>query len=278
MTRRRDHDEVIGGDEDLRQYLEEISVFKVMDRATELRVATAAAAGDEAARRRMVECNLRLVVSIAMWYKNRDRELPVLDLIQEGNTGLIRATKKFKPHLGWKFSTYATWWIRQAITRALADKGAIIRVPSHMRTKLGQWKGAAKMLRHVLGRMAEPDEVAAFLEWDDEKAGRTESAFRAIAWTVGAWGGDDDDEPVNVPVAAPDQGARAATESCLTGVPEAISTVLNEKERLVLGLRFGMGDDPAMTLVQVGEELGFTRERARQVQDQALRKLYFVVV
>ncbi|WP_199533968.1 RNA polymerase sigma factor RpoD [Romboutsia weinsteinii] len=259
-------------DDPVRMYLKEIGKIPLLKPHEEIELATRMLAGDEMAKARLVEANLRLVVSIAKRYVGRG--MLFLDLIQEGNLGLIKAVEKFDYTKGFKFSTYATWWIRQAITRAIADQARTIRIPVHMVETINKLIRVSRQLLQELGRDPKPEEIAKEMEMTEDKvreimkiAQDPVSLETPIGEEEDSHLGDfipDDDAP------AP---AEAAAYSLLKEQIEDVLGSLNEREQKVLKLRFGLEDGRARTLEEVGKEFDVTRERIRQIEAKALRKL-----
>ena len=250
----------------------EIGKIPLLKPHEEVELAKRMLEGDEMAKQRLVEANLRLVVSIAKRYVGRG--MLFLDLIQEGNLGLIKAVEKFDYVKGFKFSTYATWWIRQAITRAIADQARTIRIPVHMVETINKLIRVSRQLLQELGRDPKPEEIAKEMEMTEEKvreimkiAQDPVSLETPIGEEEDSHLGDfipDDDAP------AP---AEAAAYSLLKEQIEEVLGSLNEREQKVLKLRFGLEDGRARTLEEVGKEFDVTRERIRQIEAKALRKL-----
>jgi RNA polymerase primary sigma factor len=256
----------------IRMYLAEIGRVRLLTYADEIRLAKGIARGDKRCKDRLVEANLRLVVSIAKKYRNRG--VSFLDLIQEGNLGLIRAAEKFDHTRGFKFSTYATWWIRQAITRAIADKGRTIRIPVHMIEKVNKFHRTHRRMTQVFGREPADEEIAQELDIPIEEILRLrEISQRAISLETPV--GDEDSSHLGdfLEDAAAVTPTDAVSESLLKlHLREALDE-LPERERQIIELRFGMKDDRPRTLEEVGREFDITRERVRQIQMKTLNLL-----
>lgn len=259
-------------DDPVRMYLKEIGQIPLLTVEEEQELAKRVVEGDQEAKRLLTEANLRLVVSIAKKYSGRG--LHILDLIQEGNTGLIRAVDKFDYTKGNKFSTYATWWIRQAITRAIADQARTIRVPVHMVEVINKATRCNRKLVQELGREPTLEEIADELNLPIEKiieANRTAADTLSLDTPVG----DEEDTTIGSFVEDDNTpGPADATSNAL--LAEALSEILNtltEREADVLRLRFGMYDGKTHTLEEVGQIFGVTRERIRQIENKAIRKL-----
>lgn len=259
-------------DDPVRMYLKEIGQVKLLTPEEEAELAARVAAGDKEAKDKLTEANLRLVVSIAKKYSGRG--LHILDLIQEGNTGLIRAVDKFDYTKGNKFSTYATWWIRQAITRALADQARTIRVPVHMVEVINKVTRCNRKLVQELGREPTVEEIADELGIPVEKvieANRTAADTLSLDTPVG----DEEDTTIGSFV-EDDNTPGPADATSNTLLAEALSEIfetLTEREADVLRMRFGMYDGRTHTLEEVGQIFGVTRERIRQIENKAIRKL-----
>ena len=259
-------------DDPVRMYLKEIGQVKLLTADEEIELAKRVSEGDKAAKDRLTEANLRLVVSIAKKYSGRG--LHILDLIQEGNTGLIRAVDKFDYTKGNKFSTYATWWIRQAITRAIADQARTIRVPVHMVEVINTATRCNRKLVQELGREPTLEEIAAELNLPIEKiieANRTAADTLSLDMPVG----DEEDTTIGSFVEDDNTpGPVDATSNAM--LSEALTEILGtltEREADVLRMRFGMYDGRTHTLEEVGQIFGVTRERIRQIENKAIRKL-----
>ena len=264
--------EGIGTEDPVRMYLKEIGTVPLLTADEELELAQRKADGDEAAKERLIEANLRLVVSIAKRYVGRG--MLFLDLIQEGNLGLIKAVEKFDYRKGYKFSTYATWWIRQAITRAIADQARTIRIPVHMVETINKLIRVSRQLLQELGREPTPEEIS-------EEMGMPVDRVREILKisqepvSLETPIGEEEDSHLgdfiqddNVPVPA-----EAASFTLLREQLVEVLGTLTEREQKVLRLRFGLDDGRARTLEEVGKEFNVTRERIRQIEAKALRKL-----
>ena len=259
-------------DDPVRMYLKEIGQVKLLTAEEEIELAKRVSEGDKKAKDRLTEANLRLVVSIAKKYSGRG--LHILDLIQEGNTGLIRAVDKFDYTKGNKFSTYATWWIRQAITRAIADQARTIRVPVHMVEVINKATRCNRKLVQELGREPTLEEIAAELNLPIEKiieANRTAADTLSLDMPVG----DEEDTTIGSFV-EDDNTPSPADATSNTLLAEALAEILGtltEREADVLKMRFGMYDGRTHTLEEVGQIFGVTRERIRQIENKAIRKL-----
>ena len=259
-------------DDPVRMYLKEIGQVKLLSADEEVELAKRVSEGDQEAKNKLTEANLRLVVSIAKKYSGRG--LHILDLIQEGNTGLIRAVDKFDWTKGNKFSTYATWWIRQAITRAIADQARTIRVPVHMVEVINKATRCNRKLVQELGREPTMEEIAAELGLPVEKiieANRTAADTLSLDTPVG------DEEDTSIGSFVEDERtpgpADATSNALLAEALKEILGTLTEREADVLRMRFGMYDGRTHTLEEVGQIFGVTRERIRQIENKAIRKL-----
>ena len=256
----------------VRMYLKEIGKVPLLSADEEVELAKRMAEGDEDAKKRLAEANLRLVVSIAKRYVGRG--MLFLDLIQEGNLGLIKAVEKFDYHKGFKFRTYATWWIRQAITRAIADQARTIRIPVHMVETINKLIRVSRQLLQELGREPTPEEIAAELDMPVERVREILKISQEPVSLETPIGEEEDShlgdfiQDDNVPVPA-----EAAAQTLLKEQLDEVLDTLTEREQKVLRLRFGMDDGRARTLEEVGKEFDVTRERIRQIEAKALRKL-----
>ena len=257
----------------VRMYLKEIGKVSLLNSAQEVDLAQRIEKGDQEAMKILINSNLRLVVSIAKKYKGRNN-LSFLDLIQEGNIGLMRAVVKFDWTKGNKFSTYATWWIRQAITRAIADQGRTIRIPVHMIETINKYKKIERELQHKFEREVTPEEVAKVMGIEPDKAHdivKLKQDTVSIAQKVGK------EEDTTLADFIPDEATpspfeSASSEILKTHIVDVLDT-LNPRERRVIELRYGLKDSRIRTLEEVGKEFGVTRERIRQIEAMALRKL-----
>ena len=264
--------EGISIEDPVRMYLKEIGKVPLLSAEEEIELAKKMEMGDQDAKRRLAEANLRLVVSIAKRYVGRG--LLFLDLIQEGNLGLIKAVEKFDHTKGFKFSTYATWWIRQAITRAIADQARTIRIPVHMVETINKLIRVSRQLLQDLGREPTPEEIAAELKMPEERVREILKISQEPVSLETPIGEEEDShlgdfiQDDNVPVPA-----EAATFTLLREQLSEVLADLTEREQRVLRLRFGLDDGRARTLEEVGQEFGVTRERIRQIEAKALRKL-----
>ena len=264
--------EGISIDDPVRMYLKEIGRVPLLSADEEIALAKRMEAGDEKAQKELAEANLRLVVSIAKRYVGRG--MLFLDLIQEGNLGLIKAVEKFDYNKGYKFSTYATWWIRQAITRAIADQARTIRIPVHMVETINKLIRVSRQLLQQLGREPSPEEIAEAMEISVE---RVREIMKIAQEPVSLETPIGEEEDSHLGDFIEDQDAPAPAEAAsfmlLKEQLEEVLDTLTEREERVLRLRFGLDDGRARTLEEVGQNFGVTRERIRQIEAKALRKL-----
>ena len=264
--------EGVGIDDPVRMYLKEIGRVPLLSAEEEIQLAKRMENGDEEAKRRLAEANLRLVVSIAKRYVGRG--MLFLDLIQEGNLGLIKAVEKFDYIKGFKFSTYATWWIRQAITRAIADQARTIRIPVHMVETINKLIRVSRQLLQELGREPAPEEIAKVMDIPVE---RVREIMKIAQEPVSLETPIGEEEDSHLGDFIPDEDAPAPAEAAsfilLKEQLEEVLETLTPREEKVLRLRFGLDDGRTRTLEEVGQEFGVTRERIRQIEAKALRKL-----
>ncbi|MHB8158577.1 MAG: RNA polymerase sigma factor RpoD [Desulfocucumaceae bacterium] len=264
--------EGVGIDDPVRMYLKEIGRVPLLSSEEEIRLAKRMEEGDEEAKRKLAEANLRLVVSIAKRYVGRG--MLFLDLIQEGNLGLIKAVEKFDFRKGFKFSTYATWWIRQAITRAIADQARTIRIPVHMVETINKLIRVSRQLLQEYGREPIPEEIAREMGITEEKV---REIMKIAQEPVSLETPIGEEEDSHLGDFIEDHDARApAEEASFTLLREQLDEVLKtltDREQKVLRLRFGLDDGRARTLEEVGQKFGVTRERIRQIEAKTLRKL-----
>lgn len=264
------------GYDSIQMYLREIGQYPLLTAQQERDLAKRILAEDEEARNLLARANLRLVVSIAKKYVGRSPDLTLLDLIQEGNLGLFKAVDKFDHTKGFKFSTYATWWIRQAITRALADQSRTIRIPVHMVETMAKYKQVSRRLAQDFGRDPMPEEIAVEMGVEVEKIYQIEKISQDTISLELPIGSDDDDRSrlsdfiADDKIVSPDQ---EVAHSILTDQITEILDSLSEKERKILEMRHGLLDGTFHTLEEVGKEFGVTRERIRQIEAKALEKI-----
>ena len=255
-------------------YLKEIGKTPLLNSADEREIAKKVSQGDEEARQKLIKANLRLVVSIAKRYVNRSPQLSILDLIQEGNLGLFRAVQKFDYRKGFKFSTYATWWIRQAITRALADYSRTIRIPVHMVETISKYTQAKRKLMQELGREPLAEEIATEMSIDVEKVHHIQKISQEVV-SLESPVGEEEDSVLSEFIEdektlSPDQ---AVSRELLKDQIRQVLDELTDREKKILELRFGLTDDVTHTLEEVGKVFGVTRERIRQIEAKALEKI-----
>lgn len=262
-------------DDSVRLYLREIGKIPLLNSEEELALAQRVVAGEKKAKDKMAEANMRLVVSIAKRYSGRG--LDFLDLIQEGNTGLLRAVEKFDPDKGFKFSTYATWWIRQAITRAIADQARTIRIPVHMVETINKLLRTQRRMTQELNREPTIDELAKELEMEPDKVEYVIKIKQDITSLDAGVGRDGEDEDSVLGDFIEDEdGAtpeESATNQLLKEQVQSILSTLSDREQKIVKMRFGLENGKSHTLEEVGQEFAVTRERIRQIEAKALAKL-----
>jgi RNA polymerase primary sigma factor len=266
----------LGGDvpDAVQMYLKEIGKTPLLTKDEERELSKRAEKGDEDARQKLMKANLRLVVSIAKRYVNRTPHLSILDLVQEGNIGLSRAVEKFDYRRGFKFSTYATWWIRQAITRALADQSRTVRIPVHMVETISKYTQARRQLIQELGRDPLAEEVAAEMGIDVEKVRHIQKISQEVL-SIEMPVGDEDDSTLSdfIPDEKNPTPAQSTARAMVRDLIKEIMIDLSEREQQILKMRFGLDDGVSHTLEEVGKAFGVTRERIRQIEAKALDKI-----
>ncbi|KKU85281.1 MAG: RNA polymerase sigma factor [Parcubacteria group bacterium GW2011_GWA2_47_8b] len=259
----------------VQMYLKEIGRTPLLNTEGERELAKRIEKGDQEARRKFIQANLRLVVSIAKRYVNRTPNLSILDLIQEGNIGLSRAVDKFDYRRGFKFSTYATWWIRQAITRALADQSRTIRIPVHMVETISKYTQAKRRLLQELGREPLAEEIAIEMNMPVEKIHHIQKISQDVVSLESPVGDEDEDSTLSEFI--PDERnltpSQIASQTLLRDKIQEILVDLTPREQRILSMRFGLEDGVTHTLEEVGKEFGVTRERIRQIEAKALARI-----
>jgi RNA polymerase primary sigma factor len=262
-------------DDSVRLYLREIGKIPLLNAEEELALAQRVVAGEKKAKDKMAEANMRLVVSIAKRYSGRG--LDFLDLIQEGNTGLLRAVEKFDPDKGFKFSTYATWWIRQAITRAIADQARVIRIPVHMVETINKLLRTQRRMTQELNREPTIEELAKELEMEPEKVEYVIKIKQDIQSLDAGVGRDGEDEDSVLQDFIEDEDSvtpeQSATTQLLKEQVQSVLSTLSDREQKIVRMRFGLDNGKSHTLEEVGQEFAVTRERIRQIEAKALAKL-----
>lgn len=262
-------------DDSVRLYLREIGKIPLLNAEEELALAQKVVSGDKKAKDKMAEANMRLVVSIAKRYSGRG--LDFLDLIQEGNTGLLRAVEKFDPDKGFKFSTYATWWIRQAITRAIADQARTIRIPVHMVETINKLLRTQRRMTQELNREPTIEELGKELEMEPEKVEYVMKIKQDITSLDAGVGRDGDDEDSVLRDFIEDEDSATPEESAASQLlkeqVQSILSTLSDREQKIIKMRFGLENGKSHTLEEVGQEFAVTRERIRQIEAKALAKL-----
>lgn len=260
----------------IQMYLREIGQYSLIKAAEEVSLAKRIEAGDEEAKNLLAKANLRLVVSLAKKYVGRSPDLTLLDLIQEGNIGLFKAVEKFDWKRGYKFSTYATWWIRQSITRALADQSRTIRIPVHMVETISKYKRTFKQMAQEMGRDPKPEEIAQEMDLDIEKInliGKINQTTMSLEEPIGS---DDDGKSTRGEFIADERIPSPDRESSQKILVEQLENILDEltdKERTIIELRYGLIDGVSHTLEEVGRKFDVTRERIRQIEAKVHEKI-----
>ncbi len=261
--------------DNVQMYLREIGKISLLTAQEEVKLAKQIEKGDEEAKQKLTQANLRLVVSIAKRYVGRSRNLTLLDLIQEGNIGLFKAVEKFDYHRGYKFSTYATWWIRQAITRALADQARTIRIPVHMVETISKYTQIKRRLLQDLGREPLPEEVAAEMGESVDKIRQIMKISQETLSLESPVGDEDEESSLGefIEDKKTVSPAQVAARKLLRGRLKGILADLSPREQRILEMRFGLKDGITHTLEEVGQEFGVTRERIRQIEAKALERM-----
>ena len=259
----------------VQMYLREIGRVPLLTGEEEVQLSKRKEKGDIAAKQKLAEANLRLVVSIAKKYVGRSANLSLLDLIQEGNIGLFRAVEKFDYHKGYKFSTYATWWIRQAITRAIADQSRTIRIPVHMVETINKFSQVTRRLVQDLGREPLPEEIAAEMETEIEKVRHIMKISQDTVSLETSVGEDDDESTLRDFIEDTDTvlPSQDAGRQLLREYVKDVLVELSPREQKILKMRFGLEDGVTHTLEEIGQEFGVTRERIRQIEAKALERI-----
>jgi len=272
-------EEIVAGDigeiDAIQNYLKEIGKYPLLTFKEEKELAKRAAQGDKAAKKKLIHSNLRLVVSIAKKYLGRTPHLTLLDLIQEGNFGLFKAVEKYDWRKGFRFSTYATWWIRQSITRAIADQARTVRLPVHIVESLSKYNRIKRRLLQELGREPLPEEIAVEMKEDVEKVRSLEQVAQGTISLDQPIGGDDKESKLEEFIEDKKTITPAGSAS-LSILKEQISEILEDltpREREILKMRFGLEDEVPHTLEEVGQKFNITRERVRQIQQRAIEKI-----
>lgn len=263
-------------EESIKTYLKEIGAYKLLTIDEERSIAKRITEGDEDAREELINANLRLVVSIAKRYSNQNKSVQLLDLIQEGNIGLMRAVEKYDYTKGFKFSTYATWWIKQNITRALGDQGRTIRIPIHMNDSINKMKKFEKELTIELGREPKMKEIAEKMEIEEYKVNELYDLKKSIT-SLDTPMNDDGDSTNTLGQFIEDKNTTTPLQECekldLKEKLQEVLSTLTEREEKIIRLRYGLYDEKQRTLEQVAKIFNVTRERIRQIEMKALKKL-----
>ena len=262
--------------EAIKAYLKDVRPIALLTAKEEVDLARRVRKGDKAAREKMIRANLRLVISIAKRYVNLG--VPLSDLIEEGNIGLMRGVEKYDPERGFRFSTYAAWWIKQSISRAIIDQGKMIRVPVYMNEEILKYKKAVESLSHKLKRRPRTGEIAKKLNVSVDKVRDLDSAIAKMTSLDAPIGEDGDGQVKDV---IEDESLIAPDEQLETFLNKerarSIMEDLNERERKIIDMRFGLTDGESYTLAEIAKELGVSRERVRQVQDATIKKLRLIL-